>query len=63
MLVNGVVMKNITCRTCKFRHPLELTCVQAKALVKPKKPEAEKLSLEDRIEALELEVARLKENL
>lgn len=30
MLVDGVWMENVTCPACRYRHPTQLTCAEAK---------------------------------
>jgi len=31
VIINGKYVENITCPSCKFRHPAELTCKEAAA--------------------------------
>lgn len=39
MNIDGVDIPNITCPKCKFRHPEQFTCAEAKALAEAARPE------------------------
>ena len=46
MLISGVWKDNISCKLCRFRHPAELTCGQAKSIARQQSPKLNPVEVE-----------------